>query len=138
MELLRVPGGSYPSPPDGNGEPRVSEQMPGGVGEKAFEFALSVIALCEMLEERREEVLSRELLRAGTRIGANLEEVGAAESRRDFDRRIASAMRQARQTNYWLRLLSESGIAPEINFEPYLEDCRELLRLLDAATPTSR
>ena len=138
MELLRVPGGSYPSPPDGDGEPRVSEHTPGGVGEKAFEFALTVIALCKTLEEGGQEVLPRQLLRAGTRIGANLEEVGAAEGRRDFDRRIASALRQARQTNYWLRLLSQSGIAPEINFEPYLEDCRELLRLLDAAPPTSR
>ena len=136
MELLRVPGDSYPSPPDGDGEPRVSEHTPADVGEKAFEFSLTVIALCKSLEACGEEVLARQLLRAGTSIGASLEEVGAAESRRDFDRRMASASRQARQTNYWLRLLNQSGIAPEINFEPYVEKCLELLRLL-AATAKS-
>jgi putative PIN family toxin of toxin-antitoxin system len=133
MELLRMPGDSYPSAPDSDGEPRVSEPAPGGVGEKAFEFALSVIALCQKLEEGREEVLARELLRAGTSIGANLEEVGAAEGRRDFHCRVASAFRQARQTYYWLRLLSESEIAPEIDFKPFLEKCLELLSLLAAA-----
>ena len=132
MELLRVPGDSYPSPPDGDGEPRVSEHTPGAAREKAFEFALSVITLCKTLEEGRELMLARRLLRAGTSIGASLEEAGAAESRRDLDRRMAIASRQARQTNYWLRLLSQSGIAPEINFEPYLETSLELIRLLTA------
>jgi len=131
MELLRVPGDSYPSSPDGDGEPRVSEHTQGDGGEKAFEFALKVIALCKTLEESGQEVLARQLLRAGTSIGASLEEVGVAESRRDFNRQMARALRQARQANYWLRLLSQSGIAPEINFAPYLESCLELIRLLD-------
>jgi len=128
-----VPGDSYPSSPDGDGEPRVSEHTPGGVGETAFEFALTVVALCKTLEESGQEVLARQLLRAGASVGANMEEVGAVRSRREFDRGIAMALRQARETNYWLRLLSQSGIAPEINFETYLEECLKLIRLLDAA-----
>jgi four helix bundle protein len=133
MELLRVPGASYPDGWNGDGEPRVSEHTPGNVGEKAFEFALTIIALCKTLEESREEELARQLLRAGTSIGAKLEQVGSTEDRREFDRRMASASRQARQTHYWLRLLSESETAPEIDFKPYLEKCLELLSLLAAA-----
>jgi len=133
MELFRVRGDSHPDGWNGDGEPRISEYAAGGVGEKAFEFALTVIALCKMLEERQEELLARQLLRSGTSIGATLEGVSAVESRRDFDRRMAIALKQTRETNYWLRLLSQSGVAPEINFEPYLEYCLELLRLLAAA-----
>jgi putative PIN family toxin of toxin-antitoxin system len=125
MELMRVPRESYPDGSDGDGEPRVSERASGDVGEKAFEFALTIIALC------KKEVLARQLLRAGASIGANLEDVGVAESRKEIDRRMAIALRQARETKYWLRLLSQSGIATEINFEPYVEKCLELLRLLD-------
>jgi putative PIN family toxin of toxin-antitoxin system len=132
MELMRVPRESYPDGSDGDGEPRVSERASGDVGEKAFEFALTIIALCKTLDEARESVLARRLLRAGTSIGASLEEADAAESRGVFDRRMAIASKEARETNYWLRLLSQSGIAPEINFEPYLEKCLELLRLLAA------
>jgi putative PIN family toxin of toxin-antitoxin system len=128
MVLLRVPRDS----PDGDGEPRVSEHTPGGVGEKAFAFALTIITLCKTLEEGREEVLARQLLRAGTGIGASLEELGTAENRRDFDCRMAGALRKAHETKYWLRLLSESGIALEIDFEPYVEICLELIRLLDS------
>jgi four helix bundle protein len=137
MESLRVPGEIYPSPPEGDSGPRVSEDAPGCVGEKAFEFALTIVALCKTLEESGEEVLARQLLRAGTGVGATLEEVGAAEGRRDFDRRMAGASRQARQTYYWLRLLSQSGIAPEIDYESNLENCLELIRLLDAAARTT-
>jgi len=133
MELLRVPRDSYPSTPEGDSEPRVSEQLPEGVGEKAFEFALSVIALCKTLEDGREGVLARQLLRVGTSIGASLEDMDAGTSRRDFDRRMAGALKKACETKYWLRLLDQPGIAPEINFEPYLETCLELIRLLAVA-----
>jgi putative PIN family toxin of toxin-antitoxin system len=131
MELLRVPRDSYPIPSDGDSG--VSESVPSAVREVAFEFALTVIALCKKLEEGQQEVLARQLLRAGASIGANLEDGGVAESRREIDRRMASALRQGCETKYWLRLLSQSGIATGINFEPYLEKCRELIRLLATA-----
>ena len=102
MELLRVPGDSYPSPPGGDDEPRVSEQMPVTVGEMAFEFALRSANLPRHWRRAEKKYLRAELLRAAANIGANLEEVGAAESRRDFDRRMAGALRQARETKYWL------------------------------------
>ena len=133
MELLRVPRDSYPSTPEGDSEPRVSEQLPEGAGEKTFAFALTIINLCEKLDGGREEVLAGQLLRVGTSIGASLEDMDTGKSRRDFDRRMAGALKRACETKYWLRLLNQSGIAPEINFEPYLETCLELIRLLAVA-----
>ena len=133
MELIRVPRDSYPDERDGDGEPQVSEPAPGRLGDKAFGFALAVIGLYQKLEGGQEEALARQLLRAGAGIGANLEDVGIAESRREFVRRMESASRQAHETNYWLRILSEAGSAQEIDLEPYLEKCRELIDLLDAA-----
>jgi len=132
MEFLRVDGDSHPRLSDGDGESRVSERSPGGVGEKAFGFALSVIALCKTLEDGREGVLARQLLRAGAGIGASLEDMDAGKSRRDFDRRMTGALEKACETKYWLRLINESGIAPKTDFEPYLEACLDLIRLLNS------
>ena len=112
--------------------------MPVTVGEMAFEFALSISKLTKTLEEGREGVLARELLRAAANIGANLEEVGTAASRRDFDRRMAGALRQAHETKYWLRLLAELEIAPAADFATYLDTCLELIRLLAAGRPFSQ
>lgn len=137
MELLRVPADPYPGPPDENGGSRVSEDTAGTTRQKAFDFALSVIALCEILDENRQYIIARQLLRAGTSIGANIEEASAAESRKDFVHKMAIASKEARETHYWLRLLDQSGIAQEINFEPYLGECLELIRLLTAIVNTT-
>jgi len=138
MEFLRVPADSYPGPPDENGGPRVSEDTAGTTRQKAFDFALSIIALCEILDENRQYILARQLLRAGTSIGANIEEAGAAESRRDFAHKMGIASKEARETNYWLRLLSQSGIAQKINVKSHLEKSLELIRLLTAIVKTTK
>jgi putative PIN family toxin of toxin-antitoxin system len=138
MELLRVPTDSYPGPPDENGGPRVSEDTAGITRQKAFDFALSIVALCEILDENRQYVFARQLLRAGTSIGANIEEASAAESRSDFAHKMAIASKEARETNYWLRLLDQSGIAQKIDFKPHLEKSLELIRLLTATVKTTK
>jgi four helix bundle protein len=112
---------------------RVSDHPPGVVRDKAFEFALSIIALCETLGESGRAVLAGELLRAGTSIGASVEAADGAGCRRDFEAGMAVASKEVRETIYWLRLLSQSGVASEIDFNPYLEKCLELLHLLAAA-----
>ena len=136
MERTRQPD-AYPTLPDENGGSRVSEDTAGASRQKAFEFALSIIALCKTLDENRQYVLSRQLLRAGTSIGANLEEASAAESRRDFLHKMSIASKEARETNYWLRLLDQSEAAPEINLKPHLEKSLELIRLLTAIVKTT-
>ncbi len=83
------------------------------IREKSYQFALAVIKLYRRVQEQREYVISKQLLRSGTSIGANVEEAIAAESRRDFVHKMALASKEARETVYWLRLLSDSDLVPD-------------------------
>jgi putative PIN family toxin of toxin-antitoxin system len=129
MELTSQPD-SCPIPTDRDDEPTVSDSSTDTTGERAFEFALSIVKLCRMLGEQSHDVIVGRLLRAGTGIGANIEEATAEASRRDFLRKMSAASKDARETNYWLRLLDQSKTAPEIDFAPYLENSSALVRLL--------
>ncbi|MBN2521622.1 MAG: four helix bundle protein, partial [Bacteroidales bacterium] len=70
--------------------------------EKSFQFALEIVLYCELLEENKKYVLSRQLLRAGTSIGANVREAQNAESKADFIHKIKLAVKEADETEYWL------------------------------------
>ena len=72
--------------------------------EKSFQFALEVVLYCELLEENKKYVLSRQLLRAGTSIGANVREAQNAESKADFIHKIKLAAKEADETDYWLSI----------------------------------
>jgi four helix bundle protein len=78
------------------------------VQTKSYAFALLIIQVSRSLHEAHEYVLSRQLLRAGTSVGANVEEANQAESRADFIHKISIALKEACETNYWLRLLRDS------------------------------
>jgi four helix bundle protein len=80
--------------------------------ERTFEFALRVVKLCQILDNqgRTASTTSRQLLRAGTSIGANVEEGQASQSEADFLAKYSIACKEARETHYWLRLLSASAI----------------------------
>ncbi len=79
------------------------------IDERTFEFALLIIELYKHLIAQNEHVMSKQLLRCGTSIGANVHEAQAAQSRKDFASKIAIASKEARETNYWLKLLDKSG-----------------------------
>ena len=138
LELLRVPGDSYPSMPEGEGEPRVSEERTGPTRKKSFEFSLSIIKLYMKLQAAREYVISKQLLRSGTSIGANIEEAVAASSRRDFLHKMTIASKEARETVYWLRLLDESNIVTDLDVQQQLDQANELVRLLTAIVKTTK
>jgi four helix bundle protein len=104
------------------------------VREKSFDFALVVLELYQVLQEEREYVISKQLMRSGTSIGANVEEAVAAESRRDFLHKMNLALKEARETHYWLRLLSASELVPGIDVTTCLDGADELVRLLTAIT----
>jgi four helix bundle protein len=106
------------------------------VREKSFAFALEVIELYKMLSEQREYVLSKQLLRCGTSIGANVEEAMAAQSRRDFLSKMAIASKEARETVYWLRLLQESRLT-EIDVFQALQNANALARILTSIVKTT-
>jgi four helix bundle protein len=104
---------------------------------KSFTFALDTIRLYQQLTDHHEYVLSKQLLRSGTSIGANIEEATAAESRRDFLHKMNLASKEARETVYWLRLLNESDLVPNVNVQSHLEKALELVRLLTAIVKTT-
>lgn len=108
------------------------------IQEKSYQFALHVIRLYKALREEREFVLSGQLLRCGTSIGANVEEATAAQSRKDFISKMAVASKEARETLYWLRLLRESGLCPSIDLSQAVDECHELTRILAAIVKTTQ
>ena len=80
--------------------------------ELSFEFALQIIAYCELLEESRKYVISRQLLKSGTSIGANIREAQNAESKLDFIHKLKIAAKEAEETEYWLLLFNKSASYP--------------------------
>ncbi|MGB1042805.1 MAG: four helix bundle protein [Tenacibaculum sp.] len=107
------------------------------VQNKSFKFSLKIIALYKKLKEEKEFIISKQLLRSGTSIGANIEEALAGQSKRDFIAKTSISSKEARETKYWLRLLKESNII-NIDVTEVLSDVHELIRLLTAIVKTSQ
>ena len=107
--------------------------------EKSFLFALRIVKLYQHLSEKKKEyVLSKQVLRSGTSIGANLEESRGAQSSPDFQVKISIAYKEARETSYWLRLLFASKYLTERQFNSLHADCEELIRILGATQLTMK
>lgn len=99
--------------------------------EKSFDFALSIIELYKQLTEAHEYVLSKQLLRSGTSIGANVQESQAGISKKDFINKMSIASKEARETRYWLMLLDKSQYV-KLDYSQHLTDVTELIRMLTA------
>jgi len=105
---------------------------------KSYQFALKIIELYKFLSyEKKEYVLSKQILKSGTSIGANVEEAQAAISKRDFISKISIASKEARETHYWLRLLKDSNYLLS-KYNPLLDECEELKRILISIIKTSQ
>ena len=101
------------------------------VKDKSFTFAMRVVRLYKLLcEERREYVLSKQMLRSGTAIGALVRESEHAQSTADFISKLSIALKEANETEYWLMLLHEAEYLTKEEYDAILKDCKELLRLL--------
>ncbi|MBJ6723177.1 four helix bundle protein [Geomesophilobacter sediminis] len=107
------------------------------VKEKSYAFALNVIEFCRLLTEQREFVLSKQLLRAGTSIGANIEEALAGQSRADFIAKMSIASKEARESNYWLRLFRDSKLSTLRQLQPLLNESDALINMLTAIVKTA-
>ena len=113
--------------------------MSNAIEQKSFFFAVRITKLCRLLQEdKKEYILSKQLLRSGTSIGANIAESQQAQSRADFTSRLSIALKEAVETNYWLRLLHASDYLSDAEFSSIIIDCKELERLLTAIIKTSR
>jgi four helix bundle protein len=109
------------------------------VKNKSFAFALRVVKLAKYLEsEKREFVLSRQVLRSGTAIGALVREAEHAESKADFIHKMSIALKEANETLYWLDLLHQGEYIDEQTFESIGSDSEELVKLLTAIVKTSK
>ncbi|HCY74891.1 MAG TPA: four helix bundle protein [Ignavibacteriales bacterium] len=104
---------------------------------KSFGFALEIIELYKILKSKNEFVISKQLLRSGTSIGANVEEATAAQSKKDFATKMSIASKEARETRYWLRLLNKSKLV-EYDYKNYLNKIDELIRIITAIVKTAQ
>lgn len=104
---------------------------------KSKRFAVRIVKLYKYLcEEKHEYVLSKQLLRSGTSIGANLAEAECAISKKDFLSKIYIALKECAETKYWLELLNETEYLTEEQFQSIFSDCEELRKMLSATTKT--
>ena len=109
------------------------------IENKSFHFAIRIVNLYIYLcRTQKEFILSKQLLRAGTSIGANVAESQQAQSRADFISKLSIALKEAVETNYWLRLLRATDYLSESEFSSVFEDCRELEKLLTSILKTTK
>ena len=108
------------------------------VREKSYALALRVIRLARSLRNEKEFELAGQLIRAGTSVGANVEEAQAAHSRPDFVAKMSIAAKEARETPYWLRRLRDSRTGPSDEVTGMLCEADELIRLLTAIVKTGQ
>ena len=111
----------------------MARQAP-NIAERTFAFAVSVVQFCKILNSRPgiSRTLMQQLLRAGTSIGANLEEAQAAQSSADFVSKCSISLKEARETIYWLRLLKATGHCSVEDFSNLAREADEISRILGA------
>lgn len=107
------------------------------IEEKSYRFALLIIKTFKELSSNNEYVLSKQLLRSGTSIGANVVEGLRAQSRKDFISKMNIALKEANETEYWIRLLIDSGYLGSQKNSGLLTDCKELCKILNSIVKTS-
>lgn len=106
---------------------------------KSFAFAVQIISLCRHLtEDRREYILSKQLLRSGTSVGANVREAANAESKADFIHKLSVALKEIDETMYWLELLKETVLIGEEQFGPVHGQAEEIIRILKRSLITAK
>jgi four helix bundle protein len=104
--------------------------------EKSFQFALKIVAFCELLEEKRKYVVSRQLLKSGTSIGANVREAQNGESKADFIHKLKIAAKEADETEYWLLICKHSPLYPFE--EQLLYDVQGIIKILSKIISSSK
>lgn len=108
------------------------------VKNKSFKFALKIIDLQKDLIAQREYIISKQIMRSGTSIGANVRESEYAESKADFIHKLSVALKEANETEYWLELLFYSKAIDETLYKELQTDLKELLKLLISIIKTSK
>lgn len=113
-------------------------KRPNIIKDKSFAFALRIVKLNKFLIENKEFVLSKQLLRSGTAIGALVREAEHAESTADFIHKMAIAQKEANETEYWIELLFQSDYLQETLHKSFLSDIQELNKILASIIITTK
>jgi len=107
--------------------------------DKAYKFALRIVKLYQYLaDEKKEFVMSKQILRSGTSIGANIEEANQAQSKIDFIHKLSISQKESFETHYWLRLLRDSDFLNEKLADSLLKDCEEIQKLITSSIKTAK
>ena len=107
--------------------------------EKSYLFAIRIVKLSQYLQEdKKEYVLSKQVLRSGTAVGALIREAEYGQSKPDFINKLSISLKEANETEYWLHLLKDTGYINDIIFSSLVQDCHELLKLLTASIKTAK
>ncbi len=109
------------------------------IAKKAYGFALDIIKLYKYLAgEKKEFVLSKQMLRSGTSIGANINEAISGQSKRDFMHKLSIALKEARETSYWLNLLKDSDYISHQIYNELDNKCQEIIKILSSIILTTK
>jgi len=109
------------------------------VVEKSYDFSVRIAKLYRFLcEKKKENIISRQVLRSRTSIGANVEEAIGGVSRKDFLNKLSIVYKEARETNYWLRILRDIEYLNQNMFDSLIKDCDEVTRIIFSIIRTSK
>src|SRR5687768_11476246 len=107
------------------------------ITKKAYAFALDIVKLYkELISAKKEFILAKQVLRSGTSIGANINEAISGQSKRDFVHKLSIALKEARETLYWLNLLKDSDFINQENFTRLSLSCGEVIKILSIILTT--
>lgn len=110
------------------------------IQSKTYQFSIRIIHFYKyLIKQEREFILSKQILRSGTSIGANVEEALGGQSKKDFLAKISISYKEARETSYWLRLLIDTNFINEIKtIKSLLYDCEEIIRIIGSIQKTMK
>lgn len=107
--------------------------------DKSFDFAVRIVNLKKFLNSEKEErIMANQLMRSGTSIGANVTEADQAQSKSDFISKMGIANKEAHETRYWIRLIHQTGYINDEQYASIIEDCQELIRILQAIIKSAK
>lgn len=116
----------------------MNEEKDNIIVQKSYDFALQIIKLYKILVDKKEYILSKQVLRSDTSIGANIHEAVASQSKRDFIHKLSISVKEARETSYWLNLLKDSNYLEHDEFLKLSGSCDEIIRILNSIILTTK
>ncbi|MFH2095582.1 MAG: four helix bundle protein [Bacteroidota bacterium] len=106
---------------------------------KTYSFAVKIVKFCfEMQDKRKEYVISHQLLKSGTSIGANMEESQGAISKAEFIAKVQISFKEAKETKFWLRLIKDAEVYQNNQSEQLLKDCNEIIVIIASILKSSK